>query len=328
MMLSMGLSRRENKSSASLMSVILLLWSSGMMSNSGSPVLSTKTVSALQGEKVNMECVQGNKTEGTTVNLRNSSSDQLCYMRLGNFTNLWANSCIHRMNLDYDKQTQVFYIVIEHVSLRDSDTYSCTLERTIPPPTVTTGQGQVTLTVLASPVVHLSLATPSSTENEMMLVCSAWDFYPEDIQLFWNKDGIKITGKTSNDSLRHNQNGSYSILSSMVVPHYEWNESTQFSCQVNHSTLKMPIVLNLDKLQFGSKDTSTLLLTWILITVLVGILAVLATFILVKLRFGSISQSSAATVKPETAVTHPPQQIQTDHPSTIYLLLDHYSVSA
>uniref|UniRef100_A0A8C3RQQ8 Ig-like domain-containing protein n=1 Tax=Chelydra serpentina TaxID=8475 RepID=A0A8C3RQQ8_CHESE len=97
----------------------------------------------------------------------------------------------------------------------------------------------------ALPVVEVSLASSSPIDKETTLTCSAWDFYPGDVQLSWSKDDQLLTNSTRNDSLFHNSNGSYSYISDLVVSRHDWNEPAQFSCQVNHSTLKMPVVKNL-----------------------------------------------------------------------------------
>uniref|UniRef100_A0A452GMG5 Ig-like domain-containing protein n=1 Tax=Gopherus agassizii TaxID=38772 RepID=A0A452GMG5_9SAUR len=100
------------------------------------------------------------------------------------------------------------------------------------------------LSFSALPVVEVSLAPSSPIDKETALTCSAWDFYPGDIQLSWSKGSQLLTNSTRNDSLFHNSNGSYSYISNLVVSKHDWNEFTQFSCQVNHSTLKMPVVKN------------------------------------------------------------------------------------
>ncbi|KAH1186266.1 hypothetical protein KIL84_019015 [Mauremys mutica] len=143
-------------------------------------------------------------------------------------------------------------------------------------------------------LVEVSLASSSPIDKETTLTCSAWDFYPGDIQLSWSKGSQLLTNSTRNDSLFHNSNGSYSYISNLVVSKHDWNEFAQFSCQVNHSTLKMPVVKNLTLTQSEK-------------------------------GFKSTSPSSAERGLPETAETHPPQESQSD---TTYSLLTHYPGSA
>ncbi|CAM5077359.1 unnamed protein product [Natator depressus] len=320
------LPRRETKLLV-LLIFIFRLWHSGSMIQTTSIVLSPKMVSALQGETVRAVCAQNiEETEGLAITLRrHSSSAKLCYIQLGNFT-IWSRNCTDRINLEYNKPTKEGCVVMERVSVKDSGVYSCTLDKTIPPPVRTLSQSHICLTVSALPVVEVSLASSSPIDKETTLTCSAWDFYPEDIQLSWSKDSQLFTNSTRNDSLFHNSNGSYSYRSNLVVSKDDWNEFAQFSCQVNHSTLKMPVVKKLTLTQSG-KASSDYNLYWIPVP-LFGLLAIVAAIVVaksVKLRFKSTSQSSAGRGLPETAETHPPQESQSD---TTYSLLTHYPGSA
>ncbi|TFK05363.1 60S ribosomal protein L7 [Platysternon megacephalum] len=235
-----------------------LLWISGPMIQPTAIALSSKMVSALQGEMVKTVCAQNiDETEGFAINLRrNGSSAELCYIQLGNFP-IWSRNCTDRINLEYNKPTKGVYVVMERVSVKDSGVYSCTLDRTLPPPVRTLSQSNISLTVSALPVVEVSLASSSSIDKETTLTCSAWDFYPGDIQLSWSKGSQLLTNSTRNDSLFHNSNGSYSYISNLVVSKHDWNEFAQFSCQVNHSTLKMPVVKNLTLTQSASSEMSS-----------------------------------------------------------------------
>ncbi|XP_053872395.1 tyrosine-protein phosphatase non-receptor type substrate 1-like isoform X2 [Malaclemys terrapin pileata] len=288
--------------------------------------LNSTMVSVLQGETVKAVCAQNiNETEGLAITLRrNGSSAELCYIQLGNYT-FWSRNCTDRMNLEYNKLTKGVYAVMERVSVKQSGVYSCTLDKILPPPVRLLSQSHISLTVSALPVVEVFLASSSSIDKEITLTCSAWDFYPVDIQLSWSKDSQLLTNSTRNDSLFHNSNGSYSYISNLVVSKHDWNEFAQFFCQVNHSTLKMPVVKNLTLTQSG-KAISDSNLHWIPV-ILLGVSAILVAIIVaksMKLRFKSTSQSSAERRLPETAETHPPQESQSD---TIYSLLTHYPES-
>ncbi|XP_038260247.1 tyrosine-protein phosphatase non-receptor type substrate 1-like [Dermochelys coriacea] len=304
-----------------LLIFIFHLWHSGSMIQTTSIVLSPKMVLALQGETVRAVCAQNiEETEGFSITLRRQGiSAKLCYIQLGNFT-IWSRNCTDRISLKYNKSTKEGCVVMERVSVKDSGVYSCTLDKTIPPPVRMLSQSHISLTVSALPVVEVSLASSSPIDKETTLTCSAWDFYPQDIQLSWSKDSQLFTNSPRNDSLFHNINGSYSYRSNLVVSKDDWNEFSQFSCQVNHSTLKMPVVKNLTLTQSG-KASSDYNLYWI---PLFGVLAILAAIVVaksVKLRFKSISPSSAERGLPETAETHPPQESQSD---ITYSLLTHY----
>ncbi|CAM4423927.1 unnamed protein product [Lepidochelys olivacea] len=221
-------------------------------------------VSVLQDKTVRAICVQNvEETEGLAIALsRHSSSAELCNIQLGNFT-IWRRNCTNHINLDYNKPTTGVCVVMERVSVKDSGVYSCTLDKTIPPPVRTLSQSHICLTVSALPVVEVSLASSSPVDKETTLTCSAWDFYPGDIQLSWSKDSHLFTNSTRNDSLFHNSNGSYSYRSNLVVSKDDWNEFAQFSCQVNHSTLKMPVVKNLTLTQSGKGKCVLCIMTFL-----------------------------------------------------------------
>ncbi|CAM4461167.1 unnamed protein product [Lepidochelys kempii] len=233
-----------------------LLWISVPVIQTTPIALSPKMVSVLQDKTVRAICVQNvEETEGLAIALsRHSSSAELCNIQLGNFT-IWRRNCTNHINLDYNKPTTGVCVVMERVSVKDSGVYSCTLDKTIPPPVRTLSQSHICLTVSALPVVEVSLASSSPVDKETTLTCSAWDFYPGDIQLSWSKDSHLFTNSTRNDSLFHNSNGSYSYRSNLVVSKDDWNEFAQFSCQVNHSTLKMPVVKNLTLTQSGKANS-------------------------------------------------------------------------
>ncbi|XP_075764290.1 tyrosine-protein phosphatase non-receptor type substrate 1-like [Pelodiscus sinensis] len=318
--------RRETKLPVILM--FFILCHAGLTSQNTSIAPSAKMVSALQGEMVKAECAQSiEEPEGLAITLRrNGSSAELCYIQLGNFT-FWSRNCTERINLDYNKTTKGVWVVLERVSVKDSGDYSCTLDKIIPPPVRTLGQTHISLSVAALPVVGVSLASSPSIDKETMLTCSAWDFYPGDIQLSWTKDGQLLINATRNDSLFHNSNGTSSFISNLIVSRRDWSESALFSCQVNHSSLKMPVVKNLTLKQLDKAPTpSGYNLLWNLVIAIV-LLAILAAIILaksLKLRFRSTTQSFAGSELTEVAETHPPPASQSD---TIYSLLTHYQGS-
>ncbi|KAG6935195.1 hypothetical protein G0U57_015446, partial [Chelydra serpentina] len=106
-----------------------------------------------------------------------------------------------RINLEYNQPTKGVCVVMERVSVKDSGVYSCTLDKTLPPPVRMLSQSHISLTVSALPVVEVSLASSSPIDKETTLTCSAWDFYPGDVQLSWSKDNQLLTNSTRNVTL-------------------------------------------------------------------------------------------------------------------------------
>ncbi|XP_030060973.1 uncharacterized protein LOC115471408 [Microcaecilia unicolor] len=300
-------------------------------------------VSAIQGEMVKKGFFLTNKYERISVTLtRNQRSSVLCHGTYNNPFGYWNGACNDRVKLKYDNEW--IYFIIWNVSQSDSDVYSYTVKIIIPPPTVILEELKLNLTVLVPPVVHLSVELFLPSKNESALLCTARDFYPADIQLSWYKEGQLITDGRQNDSLLIDTNGSYSYLSYLFIPTQDSKElfnNIQFSCQVNHSTLKSPILKYLDLSGHGEGKhalgslTSTM---WIVLGVIGVFLPVMLIILakLVKKRHKMTLQSSVG--KPEgraerlvTARTLPlvPQSRRNEEHSTIYSMIwDNYPVSA
>ncbi|XP_070786181.1 rano class II histocompatibility antigen, A beta chain-like [Enoplosus armatus] len=102
---------------------------------------------------------------------------------------------------------------------------------------------QAALTKSAEPYVVLSSTTPSAGQHPSMLVCSVFDFYPQQIRVSWIRDGQEVTSDvTSTDELADGD-WYYQIHSHLE---YTPRSGEKISCVVEHASLKEPLVTDWD----------------------------------------------------------------------------------
>ncbi|XP_044040126.1 H-2 class II histocompatibility antigen, E-S beta chain-like isoform X2 [Siniperca chuatsi] len=99
------------------------------------------------------------------------------------------------------------------------------------------------LTKSAAPYVRLSSTAPSGGKHPSMLVCSVFDFYPQQIRVSWLRDGQEVTSDvTSTDELADGD-WYYQIHSHLE---YTPRSGEKISCVVEHASLKEPLVTDWD----------------------------------------------------------------------------------
>ncbi|XP_031734489.1 H-2 class II histocompatibility antigen, E-S beta chain-like [Anarrhichthys ocellatus] len=99
------------------------------------------------------------------------------------------------------------------------------------------------LTKSAQPYVFLSSATPSGGKHSSMLVCSVFDFYPQNIKVSWIRDGQPETaGVTSTDELA---DGDWYYQTHSHLE-YTPRSGEKISCVVEHISLSKPLVTDWD----------------------------------------------------------------------------------
>ncbi|XP_040607046.1 probable non-functional immunoglobulin lambda variable 11-55 isoform X3 [Mesocricetus auratus] len=98
--------------------------------------------------------------------------------------------------------------------------------------------GGTKVTVLGQPSAapSVTLFPPSSEElktNQATLVCMIKEFYPSDVKVTWESDGIPITQgvKTTQPSKRDNK---YLATSFLTMTAEAWKSRNSISCQVTH----------------------------------------------------------------------------------------------
>uniref|UniRef100_A0A8C5PSA1 Ig-like domain-containing protein n=1 Tax=Leptobrachium leishanense TaxID=445787 RepID=A0A8C5PSA1_9ANUR len=166
-------------------------------------------------------------------------------------------------------------ILLSDVKIEDEGIYSClviySLERT---------EADIILDVLVSPKIQIPDKSVHG-DKEKTLVCSVRDFYPGDITITWLRDG-EILRNSSSSKRQINENGTYSVDSTVTItPDHERKKQT-FSCRVQHESL--PVALQ-DDFQLVYKDAK-----WNRIIVICGavilvmIAVILFIFIFRKLK--------------------------------------------
>ncbi|KAK9525206.1 hypothetical protein VZT92_017528 [Zoarces viviparus] len=100
-----------------------------------------------------------------------------------------------------------------------------------------------TLSKSAQPYVRLRSVTPPGGKHSSMLVCSVYDFYPQNIKVSWTRDGQPETaGVTSTDELA---DGDWYYQTHSHLE-YTPRSGEKISCVVEHISLSEPLVEDWD----------------------------------------------------------------------------------
>ncbi|KAL6456324.1 hypothetical protein MHYP_G00348670 [Metynnis hypsauchen] len=91
------------------------------------------------------------------------------------------------------------------------------------------------------PKIRLRSEKQASGGHPAMLMCSAYGFYPPVIDVYWLRDGQKVTGDVTSTEEMADGNWYYQIHS-----HLEYTPSSgeKISCVVEHVSFKDPIVVD------------------------------------------------------------------------------------
>ncbi|XP_041066806.1 tyrosine-protein phosphatase non-receptor type substrate 1-like [Carcharodon carcharias] len=192
---------------------------------------------------------------------RNTSEEPFCQHleNINNFTSL--GHCAEHANITVDLSTKSSLLIIYDLHLNDSDIYFCEVSFEIPPPPQKKVGKGTCIAVEAAPTVQLRAETLPYSNEDLQLICTSLEFYPENIQVSWFKDGQLITNGTKNGTLYANSDGSFSMTSFLNLSIFDWNEGGNYSCQVNHSTLSAPITERISVSDQGSASDKQL---WII----------------------------------------------------------------
>lgn len=96
----------------------------------------------------------------------------------------------------------------------------------------------------------LRLTTPTlpelSTSDPVTLVCLISGFYPSNIIVFWEKNGIRIpSSRLTNSPLWRDKDSLLYVMSSRLNISYTPEEESTFSCVVRHESSEMPFTSTL-----------------------------------------------------------------------------------
>ncbi|XP_066555575.1 uncharacterized protein LOC136746750 [Amia ocellicauda] len=202
--------------------------------------LEPRVVTSVRGHTVHIECFMiTDGTEGMVVTLHRKT--KLCYKLIGN-SSLWTNRCTERISFLWNNETQTLSFTIKQLMINDSDTYTCKLQKIIPPPSVFVMERNISLKVTVPPVVSVSCEVQ---DNVSVLVCSSERFYPEEIEQFWLRDQQPITNDTRHRNVTLNSDSSFTLTSRLSLSGPVLCEGALYVCWVNHSALNTPTTANI-----------------------------------------------------------------------------------
>ncbi|XP_029976315.1 H-2 class II histocompatibility antigen, E-S beta chain-like [Salarias fasciatus] len=101
---------------------------------------------------------------------------------------------------------------------------------------------QAALDKSVAPYVRIHSETRDSG-GRRLLVCSVYDFYPEDIQVGWLRDGQEVTQDVTSTERMANADWYYQIHSHLE---YTPRSGEKISCVVHHASLKDPLITHWD----------------------------------------------------------------------------------
>ncbi|KAK2861628.1 hypothetical protein Q5P01_001161 [Channa striata] len=108
---------------------------------------------------------------------------------------------------------------------------------------------------IAEPSVSLQLVETTSSREDNMLVCSAYDFYPQNIRVTWYLNGQEVTsGVTSSDVLT-NDDWTYQVHSYLE---FTPGRHDTVTCMVEHVSLKEPRIQNWESSLYESERSSVI----------------------------------------------------------------------
>ncbi|RXN32650.1 H-2 class II histocompatibility E-S beta chain-like protein [Labeo rohita] len=90
-----------------------------------------------------------------------------------------------------------------------------------------------------APVVKLSLVKRGDSRHPSLLMCSAYDFYPEKIKVSWLRDGVVVTSDVTSTEKMPNGDWYYQIHTELE---YIPKAGEKISCMVEHAGFEKPMI--------------------------------------------------------------------------------------
>lgn len=91
------------------------------------------------------------------------------------------------------------------------------------------------------PKVNLSLVQLGDSGHPTLLRCSAYDFYPQQIKMYWLRDGRVMTSDVTSSEEMPNGDWYYQSHSELV---FSPKSGERISCVVEHSSVTKPIIID------------------------------------------------------------------------------------
>ncbi|XP_048461560.1 NLR family CARD domain-containing protein 3-like isoform X1 [Rhincodon typus] len=164
-------------------------------------------------------------------------------------------------------------LLLKNVTIHDIGLYSCTV-------TVFSDKatGKVSLSVTAPPSVSVNTVNVVIEPGEdKAIICEMKSFYPENHSISWLRRGsqdsenqLDITSRAVTGSPQQNQDGTFNLLSFLIIKGVQTDDGASYVCKVIHEALKTPLqkVVSLTIKGSNPRTRSGTLLTFLLTCVI------------------------------------------------------------
>ncbi|KFO37340.1 H-2 class II histocompatibility antigen, A beta chain [Fukomys damarensis] len=98
----------------------------------------------------------------------------------------------------------------------------------------------VTVQRRVEPRVSISLSKTEALNHHNLLVCSAWDFYPQQIKVQWFRNGQEETSGVVSTPVIRNGDWTFQIL---VMLEMTPRQGDVYTCRVEHPSLQSPVTV-------------------------------------------------------------------------------------
>ncbi|XP_037398317.1 class I histocompatibility antigen, F10 alpha chain-like isoform X7 [Pygocentrus nattereri] len=115
--------------------------------------------------------------------------------------------------------------------------------------------GKESLRNHSKPEVHAFAKKSTTNSDKLTLTCLATGFYPKDVTLRVRKFRTSLPEHLLTSSgVRPNDDGTYQLRKSVEI---QEDETAEYDCYVNHSTLEEPIIKQWDKMCFDCQSSGS-----------------------------------------------------------------------
>uniref|UniRef100_A0A8C5PRE8 Ig-like domain-containing protein n=1 Tax=Leptobrachium leishanense TaxID=445787 RepID=A0A8C5PRE8_9ANUR len=167
-------------------------------------------------------------------------------------------------------------ISVANISLRDGGIYKCTV---IYSPQ--TKNEEIALEILVPPVIRIPNKVATKGEHKTLL-CSATGFHPSIINITWMRDGDKVLTDSQLGKTQRNDDGSYSVNSTVTIMPDSNHKNQSFTCRVHHDALHDPLEESFQLVYKDAKWNRIIVICGAVILVMIGV--ILFIFISRKLK--------------------------------------------
>ncbi|KAF7221073.1 DR-1 beta chain-like [Nothobranchius furzeri] len=143
------------------------------------------------------------------------------------------------------------------------------------------------------PTMKLNLVKLSDGEHRAKFVCSAYDFYPKQIQLTWLRNGQEVTEGVSYSSVMYDGNLYYQFHSYLK---YFPTSGERITCMVEHFSLSEPKLVDWDD-SLLSEDMTPI--AFGLCVLMVGLIVLSSGFIYYKKHQPHTTPATEMLARPE-----------------------------